>query len=215
MIDLLNNCLIEFDLNIENIYKDKLIKYWNFILEYNKKINLISRVGNDPERFISHIFDSITPLILKLPEKASHLDLGSGGGFPGLALNIVQKNWSTTLVDSKLKKCKFLESAINLLELPNCKVLNMFLKSGNNSFNKLFDVITVRALASISDLTPLLGCFLDKNGIGILFKGPNGLNELEEANELLKINDIKFMLYKEFDLPFINKKRQLIILTKN
>jgi 16S rRNA (guanine527-N7)-methyltransferase len=216
MLNILNNSLNELKIKLNEFQKKNLLIFWNHIKLYNNKVNLISRSGIEKEKFILHIIDSITPLLLNLDQvEKSHMDFGSGGGLPGIPLNIVNQNWSTTLVESKIKKCLFLNSAISLLNLNNCCVLNKFLTTNKKNDIKLYDIITIRAVGSILDILPLLNSYIKKNGICIFYKGQNGLEEVNESIDILNTLNFKILSSLEFNLPFIDRKRQLICLIKH
>lgn len=95
------------------IMNEKLLKYRDFLIEENKKINLTA-ITEPEEIEIKHFKDSLT---IKDYVKGRVLDIGSGAGFPGIVLKIDNDNLDVTLIDSVRKKVNFMNEAIELLEL--------------------------------------------------------------------------------------------------
>jgi len=99
-----------------NIYKELL-------LEWNQKIN-ITRIENDEEIYIKHYLDSIILLNndnIDIDKKI--IDVGTGGGFPGLPLKIVNNNFKLTLLDSLRKRTDFLQLVTDNLKLEDVKIM--------------------------------------------------------------------------------------------
>lgn len=99
----------------------QLYRYTQLIRQYNEKVNLISR--KDTHRILTyHIIDSLAAHRFISPNARS-CDLGSGAGFPGIPLALVRPDATFILIESIKKKCRFLETAINELNLKNCSIL--------------------------------------------------------------------------------------------
>ncbi len=131
-----------------------LDRYLEMVLEWNAKINLISRRDEENIRG-QHLFHSLAPLfVLSMPEELMVMDLGSGGGFPGIPLAILKPGWTVVLVDSIRKKTLALEDMVARLGLPSVRVVTgrveekdvLALMPGK------FDVILARGVASLTKL---------------------------------------------------------------
>lgn len=108
---------LNIDINKENI--NKFILYKELLLDWNQKIN-ITAIEDDEEIDIKHFLDSLTPLKTKLFERnVKVIDIGTGGGFPGIPIKIVKKNVDMVLLDSLNKRIMFLNEVIDKLELKN------------------------------------------------------------------------------------------------
>jgi 16S rRNA (guanine527-N7)-methyltransferase len=212
MQNLLINSLSLLNIKLYNEYIDILIKFWNYLIDYNKKVNLISKNNINNRGFIIHIIDSLSPLILPWPDNLSYLDIGSGGGLPGIPLKIVHPGWNTLLAESTHKKAVFLQQAGQYLGLEKFGVLNRFLEP-KTALDK-FDFVTTRGLAVLSKTIPLIANYLPKDGLYLSFKGPLGLKELHDAENSIK--KYKFVLEetREFILPYINAGRTLLLFRK-
>lgn len=157
----------------------QLEEFKSLLLKWNKKINLISRSDESviDER---HIADSMQ-LLNYLPENksVSILDLGSGAGFPGLILAIFGYQ-HITLVEADLKKYIFLKEVCSMLGL-SCVIENQRIEAMPE--DKKYDVITARALASISKLLEYSQNFIHNKSKLLLLKGRNLERELKEAEK--------------------------------
>lgn len=118
----LKDYFIEYKLNNENI--EDFEKFRKFLLEYNKITN-ITRIVDEDEFNVKHYLDSLS--IFKtglIRDNMKILDLGTGGGFPGVPLKLYKKDLDISLVDSLNKRIVFLNKAIEELNLKNIKAIH-------------------------------------------------------------------------------------------
>ena len=174
-----------FSINNPNVSREtikKLTIFRDFLLEENQKTNLIAKSQKD-KIWMRHIHDSLRILsLIKGKEPINILDIGSGGGFPGIPLAIATKNLDIqyTLIESIKKKSAFLESARKLLDLSNVKVIN---KRVENLKNLEFDIITCRALAKLTQIFNYSHHLTKQNTVFLLHKGINIVDEINEATK--------------------------------
>jgi 16S rRNA (guanine527-N7)-methyltransferase len=128
-----------------------LCRYCELLLEWNKKINLISR-KNEDSIWSLHFFHSAS-LLLKcnLPHSSRFIDLGSGGGLPGIVLKILRPDFIITLVDSIEKKCVALRDISSKLQL-DVDVVRSRAEELPKSYHHRFDFGVARAVAPVADL---------------------------------------------------------------
>lgn len=154
--------------------------YWEQLLRWNAKANLISK--NDERRILQrHLLESVAMLQLNLiPECAELIDVGTGGGFPGLPLKLVCPDLSVTLLDSKHWKTLFLKNLVTLLQIDNVSVIceRAEVAVENKNFAGQFDFVVTRAVAKLSELFELVRGFLKPGGKLLAFKGSNLETEL-------------------------------------
>jgi len=153
------------------------------IEKWQPKINLIapSTLGSIWDR---HIEDSLQ-LVPLAPDARRWLDLGSGGGFPGLVVAAAfaeQKNVRVDLVESNGKKCGFLRETVRLAGL-RADVHHMRIEEFARRNNDAFDVISARALAPLPRLIELAHPFLAPGTIALFPKGQDVETELAEARQ--------------------------------
>jgi 16S rRNA (guanine527-N7)-methyltransferase len=191
-----------------------LRSFSNLLLEWNKKINLVSR--KDEKNFwVSHLLHSVSILFkLRLPLGASVLDLGTGGGLPGIPLKIMLSDISMTLVDSTQKKIKVVEDILHSLSLPNTSaVWGRAEELGRHKdHHARYDVVVARAVAPLKDLvrwskpllksTPRPGVERDEQSQGVMrvvppaliaLKGGDLETEIRSARRIPGVESIKVL----------------------
>ena len=136
------------------------------------------------------------------------LDIGSGGGFPGLVIGITNPNNKIDLVESNQKKCYFLKQIQHDLGLKNVAILNKRIEK-NNMFGE-YDLITARAFASIEKITSLTKTNINQNTRYVLFKG----TKIKIEEELLALNTNKFK-YEIINQGNQKKERHFVKISLN
>ena len=132
--------------------KIRIKKFIDLAVEFNKTHNIFSR-NKERDVYIKDILDC-APLTRHIKTNQTILDLGSGGGFPGILLAITRPNNKVSLVESSKKKGYFLRKTKEGLCLTNVKIINKTINKKNTL--GVFDVITARAFANtkkILDIT--------------------------------------------------------------
>jgi 16S rRNA (guanine527-N7)-methyltransferase len=141
-------------IEISDFQIELLDNFQTLLLEWNKKINLISR-KNEQNIWSQHILASIAfHSSFKLRKQTSTLDLGTGGGLPGIPLAILRPDIEVTLLDSIQKKMKAVEEIISILGLPNAKAVCGRAEeiSKDKKYYCKFDYVIARAVASANDI---------------------------------------------------------------
>ncbi|ATX64701.1 16S rRNA (guanine(527)-N(7))-methyltransferase RsmG [Roseinatronobacter bogoriensis] len=164
-------------LHVSRETMDGLQGYAALLEKWNAKINLVA-ASTLPDFWDRHIVDS-AQLFIHAPENAvSWVDLGSGGGLPGLVCAILSQEFSPervfTLIESDARKAAFLTTAIREFGL-NARVLTSRVEATEP---QAADVVSARALASLPQLLPLVARHLAKGGVALLPKGRNYNEEL-------------------------------------
>ena len=126
---------------------EQFMRYLAHIIEWNKTINLTA-ITDPKEIIIKHFIDSLAALVAtSFPEQAVVLDVGSGGGFPGIPLKIVRSDLQMVLVEPVQKKCSFLNSIIGLLKLRGISVFDGTIEQyAKRPVHHVVDMIVLRAL---------------------------------------------------------------------
>jgi 16S rRNA (guanine527-N7)-methyltransferase len=144
----------------------KLDAFASRLLEWNKKINLISR--RDEENFwAGHILHSLSLLFkVNIPLQATVLDLGTGGGLPGIPIKIVRPDLNVTLLDSTQKKTNVVREIVNSLSLTGVHVVwgRAEELAKQRAYGHHFDIILARAVASLKDLVQWSSPLLKQDG---------------------------------------------------
>lgn len=191
----------------------KFEEYKELLKEYNKKFNLTS-ITNDNEIYLKHFYDSLC--IMKAQEllnSSSLLDIGTGAGFPGIPVAIVNKDIKITLVESNKKKCEFLKVVKDSLNLQNVEIINARAEDFAKTNREKFEVATSRAVANLSTLLELEFPALSVGGVLIALKS-NVQEELENSKSILKELNGTIKNTIEYTLPYEKSKRTLLIIQK-
>ena len=190
----------------KTLTENQLKKVNTFIelaLEFNKTHNIFVRT-NKKDVMQKDINDCL-PIINLIKPNNNIADLGSGGGFPGILLSITKPSNKITLIESNNKKCYFLRTVIDKLELKNTEVINQTITKNNNL--ESFDVITARAFASIEKIINLTQKNNKKETEYILLKGKE-----QKIKEELKLLDQKKYRYEIIKLDNENQERNIVVI---
>lgn len=195
------NTAKSFGIEVSDLQLNQFQKYHDFLLEWNKMINLISRQNATTETILErHFLDSIVflPEIEMLTQSSvlstqSFLDIGSGAGFPAIPLAIMKPEWTFTLSEATMKKANFLNELIKHLELKNTKIEN---KRAEEIKNK-YDFTTARAVAKLEELIKYSLPLLKRSGSLLAFKGPAYEEELKSAQDLIESKKIKVEIFSK------------------
>ena len=190
----------------KTLTENQLKKVNTFIelaLEFNKTHNIFVRT-NKKDVMQKDINDCL-PIINLIKPNNNIADLGSGGGFPGILLSITKPGNKITLIESNNKKCYFLRTVIDKLELKNTEVINQTITKNNNL--EIFDVITARAFASIEKIINLTQKNNKKETEYILLKGKE-----QKIKEELKLLDQKKYRYEIIKLDNENQERNIVVI---
>ena len=186
--------------------KNKINIFINLALEFNKTHNIFSRKEHD-EVYKKDILDC-EPLIKRIKNNTKILDLGSGGGFPGILLAITKPKSQISLIESSSKKCFFLRSVVDKLALKNTTIINKKIEPNNNI--GVFDIITARAFASIDKITKLTKTNRNKDTEYLLLKGKN-----KTIQEELADIDKNLYLYEIIKLDTKTYERNMVLIKNN
>ncbi|MBH9970247.1 16S rRNA (guanine(527)-N(7))-methyltransferase RsmG [Commensalibacter sp. M0270] len=161
---------------------EKLEIYISLLQQWNKKINLVSQQGMD-QVWKRHVYDSFQLIRYLDSSVKSIADLGSGGGFPGLILAL-STDIPVILIESDMRKTIFLREVLRQTKT-QATVLCQRIENVNAISA---DVVTARALTSLTQLLEFSKNILNKNGYCLFLKGRSVNLEIEEAQKNWKIN---------------------------
>ena len=188
---------------------EKLIALIEELARWNKKINLTA-IRSTQDMVSGHLLDSLA--VRPFLQGKSIIDVGSGAGFPGLPLAIVDPSLNYRLLDSNGKKIAFIKHVISLLNLKNVEAIKIraedyFPASG-------FDTVIARALTGIPNLIALTEHMLTKQGVIISLIGKNPTKELNNIPDNWKYSITKIIVpgleeYERHIISLRNLKMQL------
>ena len=166
----------ELDLGLHEATLARLVAYLALLQRWNRVYNLTALRSPD-EMLSHHLLDclAVLPALRRhsksLANSALHiLDVGSGGGLPGVVLAAVQPGWQVSCVDTVGKKAAFIRQVAADLRLPNLRGLHGRVEALRQTDGQ-YDVITSRAFASLADFTALSAGVLAPQGVWLAMKG--------------------------------------------
>ena len=157
--------------------------------EWNEKINLTA-ITEDEEVIKKHFIDCIKSFKSEPIRKAKAIiDVGTGAGFPGLPIAIMNQNVKVTLLDSLNKRINFLNLVVKELGLKNVTTIHSRAEDGARKpeLREKFDVATSRAVANMAVLSEFCMPYVKKGGYFVALKGPAIDEELENGKKAIKI----------------------------
>jgi len=179
----------ELEISISETQGEKLIQYMEEILEINKHINL-TRITEEDEFIKLHLLDSLTLLkFIDNNQSLSILDVGTGGGFPGIPLAIMLEDATVTLLDSTKKKLIVVENIAKKLDVNNIKILHGRAEElgQDRKYRESYDIVTSRAVAKLTLLSEYCLPLTKIGGKFLPMKGREYKNEIAEAEKPIEV----------------------------
>ena len=193
--------------NITSKQRDQFIEMRSLYEYWNNKINLISR-KNIQNLYTQHILHSLSiAKVIKFKEKTNILDVGTGGGFPGIPLAILFPKTKFQLLDSITKKIKVVDNIYRSLDLKNVRTIN---KRAEN-INMKYDFIIGRAVTSIISFQQLTKDKINTNSFNNIDNGIIYLTGGDLNNELRNIKHKKYNISDFFQEEFFRTKKIIYI----
>lgn len=223
-IDKFKNSLAEFNIPIKDDCIDKLVSFYNYIIERNKVMNLTAITDFD-EALDKHFMDSLSIFLVKdllLSEGINILkdnrliDIGAGAGIPGLPIKIYFPFLQVTLLDSLRKRIDFINECVSNLKLQDVKGIHARAEelARDDLHREKYDIAIARAVTTLPTLVEYALPFLKINGMFIAYKGPEVLKEIEESKRALDVLGGEVFHVKHYELPNLKDKRTLILIKK-
>lgn len=213
--EMIDQLACRLDLSIDSLGKKRLLLYTKLLMQGLQKQRLTG------ERTVKgliekQIYDSLYPLqLITLKEAGRTLDLGSGGGLPGVPIQICVTHLLMYLADANKRKIRFLQNAVEQLGLDNVKFINERAEiiGQSKEHRELYDHVFCRAVAETVVLAELVLPLLKTGGRALIYKGPRGIQEAKEAEKAIKLCGGFIEKVYEYSL-FTGEKRSLFILNK-
>lgn len=215
-IETLLEGVVDLNIELDLEQREKFKKYKELLQEWNNKIN-ITAITDEKEVDIKHFLDSLTPQITDLfYGNKKIIDIGTGGGFPGLPLKIINPDLQVTLLDSLNKRILFLDEVIKLLDLKRVTAIHGRAEELGRTpeFREKYDICISRAVASLDTLTEYCIPFVSVGGHFIAMKGPDVEEELKESKKAIKTLGGRIKEVKKIRLPKSDILHSLIIIEK-
>jgi len=200
-IDLAEGVILAFDI------------YLRELLTWNQKINLTA-IRTEKGVVIKHFLDSLS-VCSHIPGRTSLLDVGSGAGFPGIPLKMVQASLQVTLIDSVRKKVDFQKHIVRLLGLRGIEAIHGRVQEEEvvKEMAERFDMAISRAFSDTATFLHLSHPFLKRRGMAVAMRGET---TEEDIQTLSKEEGQRYQLQEHisFVLPFSNFERTILLFEK-
>lgn len=179
-----------------------LLEYLALLKKWNGTYNLTA-LRDESTMLSHHLFDSLT-LLPYVAEAQTVMDVGSGGGMPGIPTAICRPDLQITLLDSNTKKTTFLQQAVIELGLNNVTVASGRVET---MYDKKVDVVTSRAFAELHDFIALTKHLLNDKGYWAAMKGVYPYEELENVP-----TEIEVFKVDKLNVPDLNAERHMVLM---
>ena len=200
----LQSGLKEMGLDLSGEQQDKLLAYVEMLKKWNKTYNLTA-LRDESQIIRHHLLDSLT-LPPYLEGAQTMLDVGSGGGQPGIPAAVCRPDLQITLLDANTKKTSFLQQAAIELELKNVRVVSGRVEAVQGL---RADVITSRAFAELADFVNWTAHLLQDGGRWAAMKGVYPAAEIDRLPDSVCVERVD-----KIRVPQLNAERHMVILRK-
>lgn len=195
------------DWTLEQAQAERLIAFLGLLQKWNATFNLTA-VRDAAEMRVQHLADClaiVAPLRRHLGDSQSArvLDVGSGGGLPGVVLAVVEPAWDVTCVDAVGKKAAFVRQVAGELQLPNLHAEHARVEALEAPAP--FDVIASRAFAPLADFTRLTRHLMAPHGAWMAMKGQRPQDELDTLPA-----DVEVIHVESLNVPRLQAERCLV-----
>lgn len=191
----------------------RLRTYFELLEETNKVMNLTSISGEEDVARL-HFLDCASILTSADISGKTVVDIGTGAGFPGLVLKILQPDIRLILIDSLDKRIGFLKKTCDALRLEGTECIHARAEEAVRDYREKADIVTSRAVASLNVLSELCIPFVKKDGLFIAMKGPDYEAELESAKPAVRTLGGRTEKCLSFRIPDTDIVHSLILIRK-
>lgn len=196
------------DISLSKEQGEKLLKLYDFLVEYNEKVNLTA-ITDFEEVVIKHFVDSILPFSkLSIDKGASFIDVGTGAGFPSIPLLIYRPDLEGTLLEALNKRCVFLEAACELVGV-KAKVIHGRAEDYAKDKREQFDIATARAVAAMPVLCEYCLPYVKTGGRFVALKSVN--ENIDESEKAIKILGGKTEQILDYEITNGDSRRLFVI----
>jgi len=207
------NELEKININLTELQKEQLNKYYEYLKEYNSHTNVTS-ITEKKDVYLKHFYDSILlSQSIDFNNINNMLDIGCGAGFPGLVIKIIYPHLNLILLDSNNKKTTFCNNLIDILNVENVTVINNRAEEYIKEKRESFDLVTARAVKNLPILVELSIPYVKIDGYFIAMKSDYE-EELNHSLKGIKLLGGKYISTKNINLPYNEGIRNFIIIKK-
>lgn len=214
---------LEMGIPVSDAEVDRMMLHAAELIRWNRKTNLTA-ITETEDIAVKHVLDSLAPLP-HITAARTLLDIGSGGGFPGIVLKIMRPDLHVTLIDAARKKVSFLSHVVRTLGLQNISALHARAETLATDPRHAghYDVIVCRALCALNIFAEMAIPLLSPEGLLIALKGKPDETQVEMADVRLPGSILNSgqksipgrrlsMTLETIRLPFLSLERSLVLI---
>ena len=198
--------LEKHEIVLSSYQQNQFKKYEELLKEENEKINLTS-ITKQEEVVDKHFYDSALFLFYKKIE-GTLVDVGTGAGFPGVVVKIINPDIKLVLLEPIKKRCLFLEKLIKVLDLKDVEIVNQRAEDYSSIYRSKADFVTARAVSNLNELIEVSGAMVQKDGFFICLRGKDGRQEIDNAKKA--INTMGFSVQEIVDASLYDGSSRVI-----
>lgn len=216
MVDFLKEYIQKIGIELSQDKIDKLIKYYELLVEKNKVMNLTA-ITEYKDVVIKHFADSLSIIkAVNISEVTNIIDIGTGAGFPGMVLKIVFPDVKITLLDSLNKRVNFLNEVIAELQLKDINAIHGRAEdyAHNDTYREKYDLCVSRAVANLSTLSEYCIPYVKVGGKFVSYKAGECEEEINNAKKALNMLGGKIEETVDFILPETDISRTFVVIDK-
>lgn len=205
-----------FSIHLTDLQMNQFIRYYEILVEWNEFMNLTGITEYD-EVMKKHFIDSLSLIkVFDTSRECTLIDVGTGAGFPGLALKIAFPWMKITLLDSLKKRIQFLDTVITELKLEEVYTLHGRAEdyARESRFREQFDLCVSRAVANLATLSEYCLPYVKPGGFFVSYKSEKVNEELDVSKKAVFLLGGKIVKNEEFILPDSNIFRSLVCIEK-
>lgn len=203
----------KINVSVDDDMLNKFYTYMKEIIAWNDKVN-VTAITDEKMFIVKHFIDSLT-VNRFVEDKTNIIDIGTGAGFPGIPLKIINPNLKVTLIDSVNKKLNVIRDISEKINLTNLEIIHTRAEdlANNKEYREKYDVATTRAVSNLTTILEYMLPFVKIGGYAVCMKGPNYKEELEVARKAIEVLGGEYQFIEELN---VNEEleRNIIIIKK-
>lgn len=199
-----------------SVNDDMLNKFYNYMKEiivWNEKVN-VTAITEEKMFIVKHFIDSLT-VNRFVEDKLSMIDIGTGAGFPGIPLKIVNPNLKVTLIDSVNKKLEVIRDISSKIDLSDLEIIHTRAEdlANDSKYREKYDIATTRAVSNFSTILEYMLPFVRVGGYAICMKGPKYKEELEIGRKAIDVLGGEYQFIETLNIDE-ELERNIIVIKK-
>lgn len=210
--ELLKEKAEKFGVKLDEEALERFDSYARLLVQWNEKINLTAITDPD-EIVVKHFVDSLSVFsAVDIPQGTRVIDVGTGAGFPGLAMLIARPDIDLTLMDSTNKKLNVIRDILENIGLSANVEHKRAEDAGQmKAFREQYDFATARAVSNLRDLSEYCLPFVKVGGMFISMKSAKADEEIEQAKKAISVLGGKIAEKKTFELENAGERTVILI----